>query len=513
MSCASLYIALGACGGLRVVGLGLYFESLRMSRVWYPAFWEASMGDTMEEELQTLSGEDAQTTGVTSDDIEAANDLIDFIEACPSMFHAAATIMAELDDAGFTYLPEGAAWDIEPGGCYYTQRNTSSVIAFKVGEDLAATWGEDDVAGDYHFQLAASHSDSPTFKVKAVPDLDGAGETLRLNTEAYGGMIDYTWFDRPLVLAGRVLVREGDRIESRLFATEREVAIIPSLAIHMNRGVNDGFAPNRAVDLCPLVSAGELARGDFDALIADELDVDPEQILGRDLFLVNRQDARIWGWADEFVSTPKLDDLACAYTSLQAFLAAENAADISVFCCFDNEEVGSNTKQGAMSTFLADTLGRINASLGFDDESYHRALAASMLVSCDNAHAVHPNHPEKADARNQVQLNGGIVIKEAANQKYCTDAFSRAVFQAICDDADVPTQAFANKSDMAGGSTLGNLSNIQVSMHAVDVGLPQLAMHSSYETGGVRDIMYAIRALTAFYERNLHISGAESVEL
>lgn len=413
---------------------------------------------------------------VTADDIEAANDLIDFIEACPSMFHTAATIMAELDEAGFTYLPENAAWDIEPGGRYYTQRNTSSVVAFKVGEDLAATWGEDGVAGDYHFQLTASHSDSPTFKVKAVPELDGAGETLRLNTEAYGGMIDYTWFDRPLALAGRVLVREGDRIESRLLATE-------------------------------------LKQGDFDALIADELDVEPEQILGRDLFLVNRQDARIWGWADEFISTPKLDDLACAYTSLQAFLGAENAHDISVFCCFDNEEVGSETKQGAMSTFLADALRRINGSLGFDDESYHRALAASMLVSCDNAHAVHPNHAEKCDARNQVVLNGGIVIKEAANQHYCTDAFSRAVFQAICDDADVPTQAFANKSDMAGGSTLGNLSNMQASMHAVDVGLPQLAMHSSYETGGVRDVMYAIRALTAFYERDLTINGAESVEL
>ena len=237
-------------------------------------------------------------------------------------------------------------------------------------------------------------------------------------------MIDYTWFDRPLALAGRVLVREGDRIESRLLATEREVAIIPSLAIHMNRGVNEGFAPNRAVDLCPLISAGDLKQGDFDALIADELDVEPEQILGRDLFLVNRQDARIWGWADEFISTPKLDDLACAYTSLQAFLGAENAHDVSVFCCFDNEEVGSETKQGAMSTFLADALRRINGSLGFDDESYHRALAASMLVSCDNAHAVHPNHAEKCDARNQVVLNGGIVIKEAANQHYCTDALA-----------------------------------------------------------------------------------------
>ena len=430
--------------------------------------------------------ETPESAHVTADDIEAANDLIDFIEACPSMFHTAATIMAELDEAGFTYLPENAAWDIEPGGRYYTQRNTSSVVAFKVGEDLAATWGEDGVAGDYHFQLTASHSDSPTFKVKAVPELDGAGETLRLNTEAYGGMIDYTWFDRPLALAGRVLVREGDRIESRLLATEREVAIIPSLAIHMNRGVNEGFAPNRAVDLCPLISAGDLKQGDFDALIADELDVEPEQILGRDLFLVNRQDARIWGWADEFISTPKLDDLACAYTSLQAFLGAENAHDVSVFCCFDNEEVGSETKQGAMSTFLADALRRINGSLGFDDESYHRALAASMLVSCDNAHAVHPNHAEKCDARNQVVLNGGIVIKEAANQHYCTDAFSRAVFQAICDDTDVPTQAFANKSDMATPEQVERLRN-----YVEDQGLLFYEI-SAATTKGTKELMYGV---------------------
>ena len=454
-----------------------------------------------------------RTSRVTADDIEAATDLIDFIEACPSMFHTAATIMAELDGAGYTYLPEGQAWDVQPGGRYYTQRNTSSVIAFKVGEELEAEWGDATVSGSYHFQLTASHSDSPTFKVKAVSELDGAGETLRLNTEAYGGMIDYTWFDRPLALAGRVLVREGDRIESRLLATEREVAIIPSLAIHMNRGVNEGFAPNRAIDLCPLISAGALERGAFDEMIAEELGIEPEQIMGRDLFLVNRQEARIWGWADEFVSTPKLDDLACAYTSLQAFLGSESEHDISVFCCFDNEEVGSNTKQGAMSTFLADTLRRINAALGFDEESYHRALAASMLVSCDNAHAVHPNHAEKCDPENRVVLNGGLVIKEAANQKYCTDAFSRAILQAICDDDGIPVQAFANKSDMAGGSTLGNLSNIQASMHAVDVGLPQLAMHSSYETGGVRDVMYAIRALTAFYERDIKITGAESVTL
>ncbi len=474
-----------------------------------------------EQELLTDGQElqvDGQNSRVTVDDIEAASDLCDFIERCPSMFHTAAAIAAELDEAGFTYLPEGAAWSLEPGGAYYTQRNGSSTVAFRVGENVPqGSNGAESVAAPtaeapYHFQLTASHGDSPTFKVKAVPELEGPDSYLRLNVEAYGGMIDYTWFDRPLTFAGRVLVREGSRIESRLFCPDRDLALIPSLAIHMDRSVNAGFAPDRAVDLCPLFSAGELTAGAFDEMVADELGVEPEQIVARDLFLVSRQEPCVWGAASEFVSAPKLDDLACAYTALRAFLASENAACVSVFCCFDNEEVGSETKQGAMSTFLADALRRINGALGHSEETYHRALAASMLVSCDNAHAVHPNHPEKHDAGNRVALNGGIVIKEAANQKYCTDAFSRAAFQAVCDDAGVPTQAFANRSDMAGGSTLGNLSNIQVSLHAVDVGLPQLAMHSSYETGGVRDVVWGIEALSAFYNANIRIREAESIE-
>ena len=326
-------------------------------------------------------------------------------------------------------------------------------------------------------------------------------------------MIDYTWFDRPLSLAGRVLVRTGARVESRLFSLDRDVAIIPSLAIHMNRDVNNGFAPNRARDLCPLISAGALPAGSLDQMIADELGVDVADVLARDLFLVNRQRSCVWGAADEFVSAPKLDDLACAYTSLEAMLAQTNEHDVSLFACFDNEEVGSGTKQGAMSTFLRDTLARVNEGLGFGEEDYRRALAASMLVSCDNAHALHPNRPDCADEGARPMLNGGLVIKEAANQHYCTDAFSRAALVAVLENAQVPYQAFANRSDMAGGSTLGNLSNIQASMHAVDVGLPQLAMHSSFETTGVRDVALAIQALTAFYNADLQISEADSVVL
>ena len=438
---------------------------------------------------------------------EAAEGLAAFLEESPSAFHAVAAACRRLEGAGFVRLHEGDAWDIEPGRGYYAVRNNSSVIAFRVGAAVSPS------TGDFHFKLTASHSDSPTFKVKAVPELACADGSLRLNVEAYGGMIDYAWFDRPLSVAGRVLVREGRRIESRLVAPDRDLLLIPSVAVHLDRGVNSGFAPNRQVDLCPLFSAGDLDRGAFDALVADAAGVEPAQVLARDLFLVNRQKPCIWGAAGEFLSASKLDDLACAYVSLEAFLGCENETAVSAWCCFDNEEVGSNTKQGAMSTFLPDVLARACAALGATDEGYRRALAKSMLVSCDNAHAVHPNHPEKYDEGNRAVLGGGIVVKEAANQHYCTDAFSRAAFLALCADAGVPVQTFANRSDTAGGSTLGNLSNIQASMHAIDVGLPQLAMHSSFETMGVRDVLNGMRALEAFYAADLRIDGADALTI
>lgn len=436
-------------------------------------------------------------------DVKATQGLLDFIRECPSMFHTAAAISRRLDAAGFSYLPEGQAWQVVPGGRYYTSRNGSSVIAFKVGEALDS----------YHFQLTAAHGDSPCFKVKAVPELAGPGEYLRLDVEAYGGMIDHTWLDRPLGVAGRVMVREGARVTSRLLATGRDVALIPSVAIHLNR--ESGRAPelNRAVDLRALFSAGDLAAGAFDQMVADELGVDAKDVLARDLFLYNRQEPVAWGAAGEFVSAPKLDDLGCAYAALEAFLAADNPHDVSVYACFDNEEVGSNTKQGAMSTLLHDVLVRVNAALGKTEEEYLRALAGSMLVSCDNAHACHPNHPEKHDEANRCWLNRGLVIKEAANQHYCTDAFGRAALVAVLDAAGVPYQVFANRSDMAGGGTLGNLSNTQVSVHGVDVGLPQLAMHSSFETAGARDVALGVQALEAFYAADLRIDGADGVTL
>lgn len=437
------------------------------------------------------------------DYLATAHELVDFIAQSPSPFHVVASIRRMLDEAGFVYLPEGAAWQVVPGGSYYTVRNGSSLVAFKVGVQLDS----------YHFQMSASHTDSPTYKVKAVPALEGPDGYVCLNVEGYGGMIDYTWFDRPLTLAGRVMVDEGGAVSSRLLFIDRDLLIIPSLAIHMNREVNEGYAFNRQVDLCPLFSAGELTGEDFLALLAGELGVEPGQVLSYDLALVNRTPGTVWGAAQEFVSSPKLDDLQCDFATLKGFLASDNPHDVSVCAFFDNEEVGSGSKQGALSTFLRDALVRLNAALGKDEQEYLRALAGSFMLSCDNAHAVHPNHPEAADAQNRPQLNGGVVVKEHASQLYTTDAFSRAAFLAVCRAADVPTQTFANRSDKRGGSTLGRLSTQQVSVHSVDIGLPQLAMHSSYETAGSKDTAWGIEALRAFFDADLHIEEAERITI
>ncbi len=432
---------------------------------------------------------------------EISQELLTFIQESPSMFHSISSIRKYLDDANFTYLPENTSWNLEKGNHYYTIRNHSSLIAFKVGQTL----------DDYHFQMCASHSDSPTFKVKSVPELKGQGEYLKLDVEAYGGMIDSTWFDRPLTIAGRAFVREENTIKNKLVYIDKDLLLIPNVAIHFNREVNKGVPTNRQIDLCPLFSSGKAKVGDFKKMIAEYLNVSVDNLLGFDLFLVNRQRPCIWGYKEEFISSPKLDDLQCAFTTLKAFLDSSNEHDISVYACFDNEEVGSNTKQGAMSTFLQDTLKRINYGLKKSEEEYYQAISKSFLVSADNAHAVHPNHPEKTDSVNCAYMNKGLVIKESANQKYTTDAFSRSVLEQICYMANTPYQTFANRSDSLGGSTLGNLSNIQVSVHAVDIGLPQLSMHSTYETAGVEDTATTIQTLTKYYSTNINIKNFDQV--
>ena len=432
---------------------------------------------------------------------EISKELVSFIQKSPTAFHAVEQMKNLLKENGYEELLEGRKWHIEPGHRYFVTRNNSSLIALNLGTQL----------DNYSFNVAASHSDSPTFKLKENAELEIKGKYTQLNIEGYGGMLCATWFDRPLSIAGRVLVKEGDSYLTRLLKIDRDLVLIPNVAIHMNRAVNDGFAYNKQVDLLPLFGGSETKAGDLKALIAKELNVKEEDICGQDLYLYNRMCPSIWGAHEEFISSPQLDDLQCAYTSLQGFLKGSNDQSINVFACFDNEEVGSGTKQGAASTFLYDVLHRINNALGKDDEDYYRALAASFMLSADNAHAVHPNHPEKTDVNNCVYMNEGVVIKSHAGQKYTSDGVSIAIFKGICEKAGVPVQFFANRSDAVGGSTLGNIAMAQVSMNSVDIGLPQLAMHSSYETAGIKDTYYMIQVMEEFF--NSHIEETSAHEL
>ena len=429
---------------------------------------------------------------------KTAEDMVSFIKNSPTAFHAVDSMKKILNEEGYQELPEGKRWEISLGGKYYVTRNDSSLIALKIGTDLE----------NYSFNIAASHSDSPTFKIKENEELEVRGKYTQLNTEGYGGMLCAPWFDRPLSVAGRAVVKEGDSFVTRLVKVDRDLVMIPNVAIHMNRKINEGFEYNKQVDMLPLFGGGECQKGDFKKLIAEELNVGENDIYGMDLYLYNRMEPSIWGAKEEFVSCPQLDDLQCAYTSLQGFLKGANEKSINVFACFDNEEVGSGTKQGAGSTFLFDVLHRLNRRLGKDEDAFYCALASSFMLSCDNAHAVHPNHPEKTDTGNCVYMNEGIVVKSHAGQKYTSDAVSIAVFKGICEKAGVPVQFFANRSDMAGGSTLGNIAMAQVSMNSVDIGLPQLSMHSPYETAGIKDSYYMIQATEEFF--NSHIEAQEN---
>lgn len=434
---------------------------------------------------------------------EISKELVSFIQKSPTAFHAVEQMRSLLKDNGYEELLEGKKWHIEPGHRYFVTRNNSSIIALNLGTQL----------DNYSFNVAASHSDSPTFKLKENAELEVRGKYTQLNTEGYGGMLCATWFDRPLSIAGRVLVKEGDSYITRLLKIDRDLVLIPNVAIHMNRAVNDGFAYNKQVDLLPLFGGTETKAGDLKALIAKELNVNEEDICGEDLYLYNRMSPSIWGAHEEFISSPQLDDLQCAFTSLQGFLKGSNDQSINVFACFDNEEVGSGTKQGAASTFLYDVLHRINNALGKDDEDYYRALAASFMLSADNAHAVHPNHPEKTDVNNCVYMNEGVVVKSHAGQKYTSDGVSIAVFKGICEKAGVPVQFFANRSDVVGGSTLGNIAMAQVSMNSVDIGLPQLAMHSSYETVGIKDTYYMIQVMEEFFNSHIEETSADELKV
>ena len=419
-------------------------------------------------------------------------ELKEFLDKSPVNFWAVKNITEVLAEQGMTRLCEGAAWQLEAGRGYYVTRNDSSVIAFYIPQEAPTG-----------FQIMASHCDSPSFGIKPNAEITVEKKLLKLNVEKYGGMLCSTWLDRPLSIAGRVVVRTPKGIATRLIKCAGDLIIIPSLAIHMNREANEGYKFNAQVDMLPLLGEASNAGG-LAKLIAKEAGVEPQDVLDTDLFLYNRMPATNVGLDGQFICSGRLDDLQCVYASLQGFVNGlakcdfAKAGSIPVLCVLDNEEVGSGTKQGAASTFLKDTLQRINGALGGNDESYCVKLANSFMISADNAHAVHPNHTDKSDPTNRPQLNEGIVLKYNANQKYTTDAISGALFKLLCEKAGVPVQTFVNRSDMAGGSTLGNISNCQVAVNTVDIGLPQLAMHSAYETAGVKDTGYLVKVAELF---------------
>lgn len=411
--------------------------------------------------------------------------LFSYIAACPTAFQAAAHTAALLEAEGYRPLRETEEWMLEPGGRYYVMRNGSSLIAFRLPKGRPVG-----------FMMTAAHGDSPTFKIKENAEVTGENET-QLSVEGYGGMLCASWMDRPLSVAGRAMVRTEDGVAMRLIDLHDDLALIPNVAIHINRDANNGAKYNFAVDMQPLY--GE--KGGFRRRIAEAAGVAEEDLLTHDLFLYNPQPGVEWGG---YISAPRLDDLQCAFAALQGFLTAGESQSAAVYCLFDNEEVGSQTKQGAASTFLRETLERICDALGL---TLRTMAAGSFLLSCDNAHAVHPNHPEYADKNHAVRMNGGVVIKYNASQRYTTDAVSAALFQTVCEAAGVPFQRYANRPDMAGGSTLGSIANTQVSLNMADIGLAQLAMHSAFETAGAEDTAHMVQALKTFFGMTLRSGG------
>ena len=434
---------------------------------------------------------------------EISKELVDFIKNSPTAFHAVDNMRNLLLEKGYEELLEGSFWNIIAGGKYFVTRNNSSIIALNLGTKL----------DDYSLNIVASHSDVPTFKIKENAEIEVKGKYTQLNTEGYGGMICSTWFDRPLSIAGRVLVKNEDTYQTKLLNIDRDLIMIPNVAIHMNRDINSGYAYNKQVDMLPLFAGSDCKKGDFKKFIAKEMNVEQEDIYGMDLYLYSRMTPSIWGLNEEFISSPKLDDLQCAFSSLKGFLQGSNEKSINVFACFDNEEVGSETKQGAASTFLYDVLKRINNGLGKSEEDYYRALASSFMLSADNAHAVHPNHPSKTDSNNCVYMNEGVVVKSHAGQKYTSDAVSIAVFKGLCEKAGVPVQFFANRSDANGGSTLGNISMSQVSVNCVDIGLAQLSMHSTFETAGIKDTYYMVEVVKEFFNSHIEQTSTHTLKV
>lgn len=414
--------------------------------------------------------------------------LLDLIHRTPTPWHCADNVAAMLENAGFSHALQTNPMPV-CGGNWYTVRNGSALIAYRIPETIDPA--------SVCFRITAAHGDSPCFRLKPGGVLKGT--VTRLNTEPYGGSILSTWMDVPLGLAGRVMVRTDEGICAKLLYLDRPVAVIPNTAPHL-RPMNDGLTLDPKCDLVPLFGESE---SDFAGMIAQELGVESSALVGWDLSLVAPDKGFVFGQKGEFITSPRLDDLECVYTCLEGFLTAKTPANvIPVFALFDNEETGSLSYAGASGTLLKDVLSKILP----DEGILQSALARSFFVSADNAHALHPNHPELYDGASAPVMNGGVVIKYNASQRYMSDGFSGAVFGEICNKAGVPTQVYCNRSDKRGGSTLGNLSEAQVPVRGVDIGLAQLAMHSARETAGSRDVAWMVQAITAFYQADFTLS-------
>ena len=427
--------------------------------------------------------------------IKEAEKLVDFIHQSSTMYHVVGNMASVLESNGFKPLFLKDKWQLEKGGRYYVTKNGSAIFAFILGGSDLAQEG---------FRFVAAHSDSPCFRIKPDPEMVVDGAMLKLNTEVYGGPILMTWLDRPLSIAGRVVLRGGHPLHPKkvLVDVRRPLGVIPSLAIHMNRAVNEGVELNKQKDMLPLLGMIDKTfnkEGFLLSLIADELKVDKIDILDCDLFLYETERGTIFGPDQDMILSPKLDDLAMAFAGLEALIGSASHSAFNMLCIFDNEEVGSGTKQGAGSPVLKHILERIADQLGLSREDYQRMLYHSFMISSDMAHALHPNQPEKHDPVLHPVINGGPVIKLHAGQKYMTDGDSGAVFVSLCESAGVPCQKFVNRSDMVGGSTLGNILTGQIDIRGVDIGNPMLGMHSARETGGVMDHHYIKKVFTKFF--------------
>lgn len=416
---------------------------------------------------------------------QTADELLRFIDASPTCFHAVENIRKTLEENGFVFFAEGESIKGSHQDKFYYIRNDSSLIAFRMPDKMPKG-----------FHIMASHSDSPCFKLKTKPEIVVDEQYVKLNVEKYGGMILSTWLDRPLGIAGRVITKKEDKFVSQLVDLGNDCCVIPNLSIHFNRDINKGFEYNPQVDMLPLFSADKSSK--VLSRIAEQLDVSDAEILGSDLYLYSGEKGRRVGLNGEFVLAPRLDDLQCVFGSLQGFVDAKPQDYISVYCVFNNEEVGSRTRQGADSDFLSELLTDIWEQVN-EQVSYRQALENSFLISADNAHGLHPNHPEKSDVTNKPYLNCGIVLKFNGNAQYTTDGFSQAYIQDLCNQCEIPIQTFANRSDVPGGSTLGNIAMSHVSIASADIGLPQLAMHSAMETAGARDVENLITIAKYFY--------------